>query len=311
MTTLTKIHFLVHGFCYAESFAGDSRWQSYLGREEVCAASWRRRLQDMGPTEALAIIPWPAAGKHTATFLATARSLLGPGCLLLDTPFRAFHGSPARDANREEHDTAGHAEACALQLKALLEKAGLAMEPETTAAEGWGASFEGCVMKYTLHLRRALGLRRPIAVPFGLTVPDAEFLLGATCTETQVLDQDMRGFLFDRGTERFALFTRTTEALGDSPRQVRLPPGSDRLIVKSKQGIRLWPNAQPYVLPNVPPEYREGPQEIIRCEGGQLTLPVCAGYVYRLAKAPAFVFAPADMSFAEFRGIIMAAKGER
>lgn len=335
---LERIHFLVHGFCYAGITQGTlpparaAELEPYIARERRAAALWTAGVQACGATDALAVIPWPGCPDATATaFYDTARSALGDRCFILDGPdcmepaFWTGLDADGRAAvlreleaalvgqqtrwNKEELLTDLHCVACHRQLMALLPEHGYAYDPATVAATAWGASFDGCVTKYSLTLRRLLGLANPIEIPFERTVPDARFLLDATLTECLLLDNGLRVFLFCAGPQQLAMFTRTTHALADSPARVRLPlPPDGGVTVRSKQGLRLWPEREPYVLANVPGGFHEPTQDLVTGEANALRVPVSAGFVYRLAKAPVYIFAPPEMSRGEFRARLLAAE---
>jgi hypothetical protein len=164
------------------------------------------------------------------------------------------------------------------------------------------------VTKYTLYLRRTLGLANTVEIDFGATVPDARFLLAATAAECVVLANGLRLFRFSGGGRAFALFTFTQHSLADRPAQVRLRCDPRQLEVRSKQGIRLWPEPETYHLPAAPPECYEPPLAVVTAGAGEIRVPVSAGLVYRLAKAPAYIFAPPGMSDSEFRGILTTAE---
>lgn len=334
--TLSRIHFLIHGFCYAGMAAGrprdalDDRFRRYLAREDGCAERWRARLAAMGATEGLAIVPW--AGHTTGPagdFYAAARAQLGDRFFMLDAvdiyapQFWSRDDAGFREAilqelaaacvgqqlnyNQEELATDLHSLACVRQFHGLLHERGLAFDPGTAAAEAWGASFDGCVTKYSVTLRRLLGLAHPIAVNWPLTVPDAFFLLDAGTWEAVLLAEGLRLFLFRAGTASLALYTVTAHALSDGPLQVRLPAALTGVTVRSKQGTRLWPQPERYELLTAPLAFREPPQEVVQAAGGGLRVPVSAGFVYRLAKAPAYIFAPAGMGQEEFATALRAA----
>ena len=210
--------------------------------------------------------------------------------------------------NKEELSTALHCLACCRQLHVMLAERGYWFDEKEVSAESWGASFEGCVAKYTLTMRRMLNLSNVVEIDYGMTVPDAFFLLDATHAEWVLLDNRLRLFLFKVGNQAIALYTLTAHSLADQVSYVALPCDPQKVTVKSKQGIRLWPQPEVYALPSAPCGYYEPPQELVRFADGRLYAPVSAGFVYRLAKAPAYIFAPPDMPYAEFRGTLMSAE---
>ncbi|MCC7261912.1 MAG: hypothetical protein IT369_05230 [Candidatus Latescibacteria bacterium] len=333
MKQLRKIHLLIHGFCYAgmtgggQALRAEDPLRPYLAREERCAAGWSSRLERLAEDEALVVIPAGQAGP-AAEYYARAASLLGPRFFLLDTPdclapefwagdagyTRALLGELADalvhqhlDWNKEEVHTALHCRACCRQFAAMLGQRGYTFDPATVAAEAWGASFDGCVTKYTLGLRRMLGLADPVAITFDLTVPDAAFLLDARLRDCLRRDDGLYLFLFEHGDQIIGLYTFTAHSLADPPAYLRLAGIPAGISVSSKQGIRLWPEPEEYVLPTAPLGYYEPPQVVVTPAAGGVLVPVSAGLVYRLAKAPAYVFMPGGMPCAEARSLLMAA----
>lgn len=327
MHRLDRICFHIHGFCYAEIAAHSAlaaNYAPYLERETQCAAAWRARVRQMRSTEGLAIIPWPGASRGPGRdFGALAQSILGDRCFLLEADgdreealrsaeeakvdpgvlagFRAAIDGSRSGRNQEELDTAFHALAVGAQLLALLAERGYAVDARTLEAEAWGASFEGCVTKYSLNLRRILGLAKVVEIPYHLTVPDASFLLGATQTECLRLGDGLRVFVFQADDQLMALYTATAYSLDDRAARVQVPLDPVETVVRSKQGIRLWPQPEAYLLKGVPSGYEEAPQQVVGVQGGGLVLPVSAGLVYRLARAPAFVLASLGTPGADLR----------
>jgi hypothetical protein len=318
---IKSLSFMIHGFCYA----ADTR-SPYGQRERVCAAKWYARLEAFPKDAALAIIPagreGPAADYYTA-----AESTLGDRCFMLDAPdchqpeFWA-EGDPngtvlseIRTAllhqrmawNKEELFDALHVQACCRQLRAQIKERGFNLDSSTLTVDAWGESFDGCVTKYSLNLRRVLGVTQVVGIDFDLTVPDASFLLDASLCDCVLLDSGLRLFVFARGDQFIGLYTRTSHSLADAPAYVTLPVDAETTTVKSKQGIRLWPRPEAYVLRNVPAGYDEPAQTVVTFEKEGLRVPISAGVVYRLAKAPAYIFLPAGMPYADARSLLTSA----
>jgi hypothetical protein len=321
MKPLTRLYFLIHGFCYAEMTRGtapvDARLRPYLERERRCAEHWRERLTRFTGTDALVVVPThPACGDTLNAYLEYAKSLLGDRLFLLDCPDAhspdfwdqgddfgrdilrelqpAFVQHPAI-WNREEVETHLHCLACHRQLSGLLQERGYVIDTPTALGKAWGASFEGCVTKYTVTFRHLLGLAVPIGINFNLTVPDAAFLLNTFHFEWVELTENLRVYLFHAPDGPIALYCATSHSLADSPASIALPPELSGATVLSKQGTRLWPQPEVYQLTSAPPEYFEPAQQVVNLEDGCLRIPVSSGFVYRLAKAPAYVFAPEGM----------------
>jgi len=334
MKRIEKLHFLIHGFCHAEAaargYGSGPEHEAYLACENERAERWRSRLRELSPSDALVVVPvardpaGPAAGFH-----ALASEVLGDRCFFLDTPmcceeeFWSDESREFRDAvsaeteaafkgqgqawNKEELHTSLHCVALCRQLEAALRERGLLFAPDQATGEAWGASFDGCVTKYSVTFRRMLRLPEPVPFALEMTVPDARFLLDAEAVETVLLAGGLRLFLFRAEGRSIALYTATSHAMSDRAVTVGVEIAPVLVTVRSKQGIRLWPEREPYCLRNVPPGRWEAPQELVTVEEGALRVPVSYGFVYRLAKAPAYVFAGPELSHDAFRAALLRA----
>jgi hypothetical protein len=180
--------------------------------------------------------------------------------------------------------------------------------PDTVSMEGWGAAFEGCVMKYCGNLTRVLDLRRPIEVEYEMSVPDAGFLLRVDRWERLALDRNLRCFLFEAKGRLYGLLAHTVESVGHCPLLAEIPldPGTTRVLDKS--GARLWPEPCEDGLPRSELGYREPMQSLVEEFSGGLRIPVNGGLVYRRAKAPAYVLPERHMKWEEFKGIMAKAR---
>ena len=335
MKRLDKLYFLIHGFCYAcrdwgsASRQPDDQIRPYLAREKRCSEGWYSRLEELSETEALVIIPASREGP-AADYYSEAVSILGDRCFMLDCvdclePQFWAEGGPdfyrsllseiesafiqqQLSWNKEELHTALHCRACCQQFDAMLTQRGYSFDPTTVLAEGWGASFDGCVTKYTLNLQRILGLSNVVEIDFCMTVPDASFLLDTESSDCVSLDNGLRLFLFEDGNQIIGLYTFATHSLADQPAYVKLRVAPETVTVKSKQGIRLWPEPEAYSLPTAPLGCYEPSQVVVKYEDDGLQVPVNAGFVYRLAKAPAYVFVPSEIPRADIRDILNSAE---
>ena len=335
---IDKFYFLIHAFCYAEMMAEDksdhrdSVLTPYYEREKRCADLWRAQVKKLSATEALVVIPWSGkANGPVHRFNAFADSLLGDRFFLLDRPdpYQPLFWQDCQDStfaqtivkelqdalvrqkekwNKEELFTTLHAIRCCQQLVDLASQRKLHFDPATLQSEAWGASFEGCVTKYGLSIRRILKLRNPIAIAFDKTVPDALFLLNASLIEHPYINDHLQLFLFYCDAQLVAYYIRTTVSLAEEPAFVRIKAKAGEVTVLSKQGILLWPLGQEYHLPKAPMGHYEPPQVVVKSTDDGLLVPVSSGYVYRLAKAPAFIFASSGLTIDRFREILLGAR---
>lgn len=314
--SIERLVLLVHPFCWASihqhgsAHTPENSLRAHLQREQQCADAWEKRLETLDEHSALAVIPFDEC-EAAEKFLQRASRILGMRLLVLDAPdplsahFWASAGSTQTVLladlaailtgqqyawNKEELHTALHCQALAAQFRRLAARRGLCWDGATLSAEAWGASFEGCVTKYSLHMRRALGLTPTIDIIYDMTVPDADFLLPIENAECMALEE-IRLFFFKRRTGWIGLYSFREHTPADGPAFISLPCIPEIRVI-SKQGIRLWPEPELYHLPSAPPGCYERPEIIVRQCAGRLIVPVNAGYVYRLAKAPAYIELP-------------------
>jgi hypothetical protein len=319
---LSKLHFLIHGHCYAEMQTGADaatrlRHAPFLAREQFCAARWRRQVQILGADEALAIVPaGQDENRPAGAFSRWAAKMLGERCLLLgdappvpDDRARArFNAGCHPPLNQEELETTLHCELLATRLQSLLAERGLCYIASTLKTTAMGASFEGCVLKYSLTLCHLLGLEQICAIDFSLAVPDAAFALVPAGHECRLPGNGIRLHLFDWPERQGALFSQACLQPGEAPAQVELSQVPAGVSVLNKQGVELWPNPAAHCLPDVPAIYAEPPQHVATMRNGCLIVPATSGYVYRLAKAPAYILAPPGMARAEFLAWLLKAR---
>ncbi|MCX5660329.1 MAG: hypothetical protein NTW19_11490 [Planctomycetota bacterium] len=324
--------FLIHPFCYGHHAARGmtlKQWP-YGPFEDQRVEAWRRETAALPDDAALAMVPLPGlASERTADYYKLARAALGNRFIPMDCPdylspsFWAKQDAKLakgvledlRDLclgqgsawNKEEMETGLHARACAALLEKELVRRGLRLDRRRLHGRAWGASFEGCVSKYSLSFRRLLRLERPIDIEFDMTMCDAAFLLGARWIETLPIKGGGRLFLFQqkgRGPARFlAIFIAEGSSLGERASRVRLSGDGAGLTVTDKRGIRLWPR------PRFKPVcgdvgLAEPEQPLVRLVDGRLEAPLCDGYVYRMAKAPAYFHSPRGMSEETFRAAL-------
>jgi hypothetical protein len=330
---LRKLCFLVHGFCHAELARGNpearEKMREYLERENSAAGRWLNAIRCMKGDEGLAIIPWPHDGKGpAAAFETEAREILGERCFVLDTPLwnnEAFwKGRQAKKRrmirelssaflgqrhswNMEELETGLHSLNASLQLAELMDDRACGLS-SGISAEGWGAAFEGCVMKYCGNLTRLLDLPRPIEVEFEMSIPDAGFILGVSRWERIALGDSMRCFLFGARGRLYGLLATTVQSVGHPALEAEVPLDPETTTVIDKFGARLWPEPSRDGLPRSELGYREPVQALVGKSKGGLRIPVNGGLVYRRAKAPAYVIPESTMGWEEFGAIMSKAR---
>jgi hypothetical protein len=140
-----------------------------------------------------------------------------------------------------------------------------------------------------------------------MTVPDARFAVDATQIEVLAVGECVRAFMLQAGAQYLALFVANGNSLADPAGQVAVPLDPRSTTVLSKQGLRLWPDPEPYLLRDVPAGYEEAPQQVVGVQVDRLIVPLSAGLVYRLARAPAYLVAGPDLSLGQFRARLLAA----
>lgn len=339
MPELRQLYFLIHGLCYSgmayrqPARADEAGFRYFFDLEKQRIERWRSSIRDLPADAGLVIVPWLHGGcGPAAEFEAFATDALGGRCFILDATmprenafwredcpefvsgvFQEFRDAclgQGYDWNKEELSTALHSRACALRLLDRMQSRGYEFDPAAVQAMAWGASFEGCVSKYSGNLRRLLGLGHAMEIEFEMTVPDAAFLLRATRCERVPLGPNICLFLFCFEGPPAALFLRTSVSLADRLLWAKMPPTPHPVKVMSKQEGRLWPQPAEDKTPVRDIGHHEPPQELVTAVEGRLRLPVSSGMVYRLAKAPFYIFAGPDMSLEEFRAWLLAAAFE-
>jgi hypothetical protein len=321
---LNRLVFLIHPFCYAEVKPGEPTWPFAL-REQKCAKLWLDDACKLGDDEALAIVPSRIDGDApTEKFIEGVSAAIGSRCIPLRCPYPSTTGfwdvvaqdseaivSDLRGAflnqreswSREELSTGLHSRGCVTMLFNELEARNLAIEPRSLRADAWGESFDGCVTKYSLNIRRLLGLANVIEIDFERGVPDASFLLEAELVGRFELGADLRLFQFITSEDKpTALYVRTSESPGDQAMQVHVPIDPEQVSVSTKQCGRLWPLPVEDRTPWHKTGPRESPQELVQSADAGLIVPVSSGMVYRLAKAPAYLMAEDGLAADEFFG---------
>ncbi|MDA1141123.1 MAG: hypothetical protein O3B01_21355 [Planctomycetota bacterium] len=321
---LNRLVFLIHPFCYAGVKRDEPAWQ-FARREQKCAEFWLNEARELGNDAALVLIPSRINGHPlTEKFVEDLDAAIGSRCIPLRCPYPSTPGfwdivaqeteevvgdlrgaflTQQESWSREELSTGLHCRGCVAMLVGELKSRNLALEPGTLIAEAWGESFDGCVTKYSLNIRRLLGLANVIEIDFQRSVPDASFLLEAELVGRFELGADLRLFQFIIGGGKpAALFVRTSESPGDPAMRVHVPIDPGRVSVTTKQCGRLWPLPVEDRTPWPKTGPRESPQELVQSADGGMIVPVSSGMVYRLAKAPAYIMAEDGMPEDEFFG---------
>lgn len=319
-THITKLHLLIHPFCYAiyedtgEAFPSDppffdnGRFELYIEYERGLRTRWHDAISTMGPEDALVVLPI-GSFKTQDDLERHARQCLGPRCIILPTnPFRPAEASPSneQDFRMGVADDLLHAfqsrgyewklqdmkiavdyRGQAWQVLAAFRDLGLCFDPATVDAEAWGESFDGCVTKWSNGLGTYLGLQKPVEKEFAMTIPDAPFLLTARFVERVHVSDVVRLFLFEETDSRpLGLFLKTGHHVWDRLLVVRLPADSAGMEVRRKTNERVWPAAES-TLPIV---------------DGAVEIPIYGG---SYSDDPTYIFGE-GIRMAEFRERLMA-----
>lgn len=319
-THITKLHFLIHPFCYAiyedtgEVFPNDppffdnGRFGRYVEYERGLRVRWYDAISGMGPEDALVILP--IGSFRTQDDLERhARQSLGPRCIILPTnPFQPAKVSPSAEPEFRmgvaddlltAFQSRGHEwklqdmkiavdyRGQAWQVLASCRDQGLCFDPATVNAEAWGESFDGCVTKWSNGLGTYLGLQKPVEKEFAMTIPDAPFLLTARSVERVRVSGSVRLFLFEGSDSRpLGLFLKTEHHVWDKLLVVRLPVDSAGMEVRRKTNEKVWPAA-------------EGALPIV---DGAVEVPIYGG---SYSDDPTYIFGE-GVRMAEFRERLMA-----
>lgn len=271
---IEKIYFLIHPLLYRAPYAprdGDdplaaTRYQRYVEYEKKISQRWFEAISNMGPKEALVI----GAGSCPRDLREFAEKHLGArGVVIQDNLIsqpqlweqlsQEGKVSLGRDllAMYWKHGYAWTSDPLgqpvialgwAERAKQIFKQRGLTFDPKTVKAEGWGESFEGCVINYGRYLGTYLGLANPIEDNFEMTVPDAPFLLTAKLLETVPLKRSVRLYLWKaENGQMVALFQKAQAVIGEPSLFAQFPLTGLKLEVRSRMDRPMWPK-------NLPPE---------------------------------------------------------
>ena len=257
---IERLCVLVHPLCY-EPHAGEpdfvAKYADYLDYEGIVKQRWLDRISDMGDGDALVICG------NAPNVLEHARSVIGDRVFvvtdtvthqpelwdtLLSDEAKAGLGHDLlamhwRNGFGWDSNTVGQpiiARGWAERIRRTFEERGLAFDPATLQAEGWGESFEGCVANYTRYLGTYLGLTDPIDVRFDLCVPDARFLFDAELQGVVSMDRAVRCYLWTTGEAQIAWFHRAFAEIGDPKLTAWIAVDDMRIEVRDNRQL-LWP----------------------------------------------------------------------
>ena len=328
MKTLSQLILITHPMAYHQLAA--QKWaRPWIAAEQRAAKRWYAACAKLPVNAAVAIVGcYKANPADMESVCAKMREVLGDRTVVLQEPeyLHPDHWQGLsredeaarfddlrlallnqRDAwNKEEMETFFHSRRCVRRLCNELESRGMSIDASTRLL-GWGVEFEGCTAKYALALRELLGLASPPELDLTMCVPGARFMLAARSPERIALPIGVTIYLADTRHGPAALFLDDLGTLRHAARRVRLPLALAAGVVRTKQNGRLWPEPQVDRRKPGPPGCHEMMQKLVTCDDAGLVVPVCSGMVYRLAKAPAYLFAPPGMPREAFRRHLLAA----
>jgi hypothetical protein len=266
--TIDKIYFLIHPLVY-EPEASDpvtaTRFKPYIDYEKTISSRWFQAIAGMRNNEAL-VIGAPGCPKYLEDFVK--KHLGSRGLIIRDD--LVSRPELWKELSPEAKEGLGHdllamfwrygfawtsdplgqpviARGWAERVKNTFRERGLMFDPNTVQAEGWGESFEGCVVNYGRYLGTYLGLSKPIEDNFQMTVPDAPFLLSARFLERFALNHSVRLYFWEGHDGRpIASFLKLRSTIGEPSLFAEFPLGSMKLEVKSKTNRSLWPKTEGY-----------------------------------------------------------------
>jgi len=269
---IEKIHFLIHPLLYRAPYRareGDdpqagTRYQRYVDYEKKVSQRWFDAIANMGPTEALVV----GAGSCPKDLQDHVEKHLGPRGLvivedLINHPEQWNQLSPEAKAGLGQDfmamywrygfawtsDPLGQsviARGWAERVKQMFKERNLTFDPKTVKAEGWGESFEGCVANYGRYLSTYLSLTNPIEDDFGMTVPDAPFLLTAKFVERVPLERGVRLYLWKAEDGLLiGFFQKSQAAIGEPSLFAQFPLAGLKLEVRSRMDRPMWPENLP------------------------------------------------------------------
>lgn len=328
MKTLSQLILITHPMAYHQ-FAAQAWARPWIAAERRAATRWYDACAKLPGDAAMATVGcYKANPADMESVCVRAREILGDRAIALQEPeylhpdhwqglsrddeaamFEDLRIALLRQGeawNKEEMETLFHSRACVRRLRSELAGRGMRIDTNTRLL-GWGVEFEGCTAKYALAFRELLGLASPPELDLTMCVPGARFMLTAKSPERIALPIGVTLYLADTRRGPAALFLDDLGTLRHAARRLRLPITLVDVTVRTKQNSRLWPEPQLDRRRVGPPGYHELSQSLVTRDDAGITVPVCSGMVYRLAKAPAYTFAPPGMTRDAFREHLLAA----
>lgn len=273
---IKKIYFMIHPFCYRvprpagypDTPEGRGRWDQYVAYEKETSQRWFQKIAAMGPKDALVVCAARVGCPKDLREFAEAH--LGPRAVViedyLDAPGSDLREQLSPKAKMElgeellamfwRYGSGWTAQSSYLTVVArgwtarcqqIFQQRGLTFDPKTVRAEGWGESFEGCVANYCRYLGTYFELANSVEDDFGMTVPDAPFLLTAKFLERVPLAHDVRLYLWAAADGQLvALFQNAKATVGAPALYAQFPLRGLNIEIRNKRNSQLWPG-------NIPP----------------------------------------------------------
>ena len=162
--------------------------QELIENERKVSSRWPSEIKKLGPEDALVMNT-----QNLGAALESVNGVYGP-------VIRAAKGKlGGRFLITSEPDTEEHGRS----IKAKLLDKGYYYDPKTLITEGWGQSFEGCLMRFGGRAAAGMGLPKGFPIRVEMAVPDAYFAMNAKFVETVAVgDTDVWLHIFEDGQGR-------------------------------------------------------------------------------------------------------------
>jgi len=259
---IERIYILVHPLCYEPQSGGGefaAKYAEYIEYEKAVKARWYERIALFSAADILVVCGGPSYFHEDILGKLGRQAMIVCDTIIHDPElWDTLLSSEAKKAiGRDllamywkhqfnwQSDPLGQpiiARGWAERVMRTLQERNMTFDPDTVDAEGWGESFEGCVANYTRFLGTYLGLKKPIEDVFGMTVPDAGFLLRSELIEVVPLTECVRLYIWRAEDGRcIGWYHKALASIGEPSLFARFEVAEMRVEIHSRREI-LWPS---------------------------------------------------------------------
>jgi hypothetical protein len=262
---IERITFLVHPYCYAASLEEvvsmpRDQWLPRHQLEDAAAKRWYETIDRMTDGDAVVYHPCYQSDEEKALaehgrerlgdrFLTLAgRDISKPEGAAAETLAALAPDISEAFRTRGKYTWPAHDLRIAVfsfnyahDILAAFAERGLSFDADHVALQALGESFEGCAHTWTTMLPPYLGAASRVRMPFDMSVPDGDLLVGSRHLRRAELPHDVALYLFlDPDNVPFAYYHRERIRLADPTFHARLSLDPAEVVVRNCRGDVLY-----------------------------------------------------------------------